>query len=119
MRAKRPGVNEAVLVGEDGAGADGAGLRVELVVDEVDVALVGKPVLVGEAEVHRASAPSRSSAPRAVARQLVVLEVGLLVALEVDVDRVERDDGGEQRGRRGPGLHQVAGGHLGAARRGR
>ena len=75
-RANRPGVNDAVGIGDDGARADGAGVRIHLVVDEVDAC-------------PRADSPSRSARPTrtglarrcvaAPARQLGVAQVRLLV----------------------------------------
>ena len=43
---------QQVLVVDDGAAADGAGARVELVVDEIHLADVRPIVLVGEADAH-------------------------------------------------------------------
>ena len=103
----------AVLVAEDRARTDGPGVGVELVVDEVDVAAVRKAGLVREAHSHRVPHAPAAGA-RALAVERVVAEVGLLVALEVDVHRVDRHDGCEERGV-GPALHDVAGGDLGAA----
>src|SRR5271156_2612769 len=44
---------QAVLVVEDGACPDGAGLRIELIIDEVHRSRVREARLVGETDVHR------------------------------------------------------------------
>jgi hypothetical protein len=100
-RANRPGVNRRSQVGQHGPRADRAGARVDLVVDEVDRARVRVAVLVGEADAH--GVPRRLAL--ALARELGVAQVGLLVAFEIDVDRVERDQRGEQRR---VGLREIA-----------
>ena len=79
---------------EDRADADRAGGRVELVVDRVEMALVRIAVLVGEAHADG------NSCDACVAGCAFghVVEVGLLVDLELDVNRVDRDDRGQHRG---------------------
>src|SRR5690606_24639114 len=82
--------------------------RIDLVVDEIDRALVRETVLVGQADANRIA---RAGA-LALARQFGVAQVGLFVALEVHVHRVLRD----QRGQQGRvGLGEVAFGDHGAA----
>ena len=78
-------------------------------------ALVREAGFVGEAEVHGATRAVPAAVPAAALRPAPSREVGLLVAVEVEVDRVERDDRRQQRRGRRPGLHQVALGDLGAA----
>src|ERR671922_2021020 len=50
-------------------------------------------------------APAR---PGTRARSITVLQIRLFVAVEVQIDWVERDDRGEERWRWGAGLHEVA-----------
>ena len=76
-------------VGEHRAGADGAGLAVDLVVHEIELAGVRIVLLVGEPQIHRSPAG-------AVAAGAAVVQEGLLVGVEARVDRVIGDDGGEQ-----------------------
>ena len=52
-RANMPGEKSALLVGDDGARAQGAGALVEAVVEEVELARVGKALLVGQADADR------------------------------------------------------------------
>lgn len=99
----------ALGVVEHGAAADGAGTRVDLVVEEVQPAQVRVAVLAAQAEVHRALAARVATG---LAGQLDVLEEHALVGVEVGVDLVGADQGGEQGL---PGVDQVAGGDLGAA----
>ena len=84
-----------VLVGEHAADAQGAGLRVDLVVHEVDRALVGKPLLGGQAQRH---GPGRlvGRLGLAFADQLPDALDGALVHVEVGVHRVDRHDRGQQ-----------------------
>ena len=51
-RANKPGMYKPVLVLQHRAGADGAGLRIQLVVHEVHRALVREALLVGQPDLH-------------------------------------------------------------------
>src|SRR5262249_16891809 len=82
---KQPGREYAVLVCEQGAPADGAGAYVELVVDEVHVAFVREAFLVREAHAHRIRDVTRAGA-LARARELLIVQIRVLVAFEVNVD---------------------------------
>src|SRR5262249_28084966 len=46
--------------------------------------------------------------PPALKPELVVFEVGRLIDVEIDIDRIERDDRGEQSGAALGALHEVA-----------
>src|SRR5690606_26712886 len=99
----------ALAVVEHGAAADGAGARVDLVVEEVQLPLMRVAGLAGQAEVYRAGAAGVAAG---LARQLDVLEEHALVGVEVGVDLVGGDHGGQQRL---AGTDQVALGDLGTA----
>ncbi|VVM76365.1 hypothetical protein PS681_02052 [Pseudomonas fluorescens] len=97
----------AVAVIEHRATTDGAGFRVDLVVDEVHLAEVRVAVFIGQAHVHRGR-----GAALTVAGELGVLEEHTLVGVEVGINAV----GGYHTGQRGGvGGHQVTGGDLGTA----
>jgi hypothetical protein len=92
------------------ARTDGAGGRIQLIVEEIEHALVREALLVGQADAHRAADHGALA---------LVAQEGAFVALEIDLDRVERDHRGQQRA----GIDQVAGGdhrraHAAADRRG-
>ncbi len=88
---RREAGREAALgVVEGGAHPDRAGLRVEPVVDEVDLAGVREALLVGQAHRHLR---------RAIAALLVAAQpqVGLLAAVEIGVDLAHAGDRGQHR----------------------
>jgi len=87
---------------------DRAGGRVDLVVDEVDRAGIRKAHVVGKPYAHRIARVR----PLAFARQCHVAQIGLLVRLEVDIDRVLRDHAGQHAL---VGLGQIADRQHGAA----
>ena len=101
-----------VLVGEYCACADRTGLRIELVVEEVDGARVRETFLVGEADTHWIRRVGRAVAR---ARHLQVAQVALLIRVEIQVNRIERYDRREQ----GPAVvaagDQIAARHFSAA----
>src|SRR5690606_14325155 len=97
---KLTGAQAPVRIGHAGAVLQGAGAGVVLVVDEVQFTLIGKVILTRQADAYR---------PRFA---IGVVLGGLLVALEVHVQRVNRDQSGEQGG---IGGGEVAEGGLGAA----
>ena len=70
----------------------------------------GKAGLVREPEVDRQPGRPPVGAARAP-RPAGVAQIGLLVAVEVEIHGVDRDDGGEHRAGGRPRLDQVAGGH--------
>src|SRR3712207_4731252 len=65
-------------------------------------ALVRPAALVGQRRLPRVALLARGR-PEAVAREALVAQVGGLVGVEVEVDRVHGDDGGEQRRLARPG----------------
>src|SRR5712672_3294169 len=85
------GHKDAVRVRHHRAHVDRAGRRIYLVVDEVHRARMRKASFAGEAHPHRVFRVG----PFALAGELAVPQEGLLVRLEVDIDRVLRDDAGE------------------------
>jgi hypothetical protein len=93
--AEEAGREEEVPVVEHGARPDGAASRVEAVVHEIELPRALALPLVGEGHDHAA----RALAPRlrAAGVEARIGEVGALVHVEVEVDRVERDDVGEHR----------------------
>ena len=110
-RTKSPGVSAPIAVAEDGAAADRAGGRIELVVEEMQRALVR--------EAARRRAPSNRQAAcaraRGFARAIAVAQERLLVGVERGVDRIERHHRRQQRGLALAARHQVALGDDGAA----
>src|SRR5262249_31575909 len=71
---------------------------VERIVDEIERALAGELCLVGERDLNRVG--RASLAPRTIAR--IGQEIGL-AHVEVEIDRIERDERREQCGRAGSG----------------
>src|SRR6202035_3396395 len=96
--AEHAGRENAVAVVEDGAAADGARGAVDDVVDEIDLALVREILLVDQLERDRNIAVQTGDvlARRGEAH---VTQIRRLVEGEFEADRIDRDDGGEQRGR--------------------
>ncbi|MNG02623.1 hypothetical protein D3C84_856600 [compost metagenome] len=91
-----------VCVVEHRATTDGAGFRIDLVVDEVHLPEVAVALLVRQAHVHR-----RGLTALALAGKQAVLEEHALVRIEIGVDLV----GGDHAGQRcSVGGHDVAGG---------
>src|SRR5690606_5128665 len=91
---------------EHGTGDDGAGGRVNVVVDEVELALVREPFLAGQADQHRAALAAFGTGIAGEA------QVGQLVTFEHHVHRIHRDDAGQHAGL---GADQVARRHQGTA----
>ena len=111
IRPNCPGVTKKSGFGEGRAGADRPGAAIDLIVDEVELALARPVRLVGQAHVDR----------RAVARLVelaggggaLIGEIVALAHVEIEVDRVERHDRGEHRGRGAvAAADQVADAHL-------
>src|SRR5262249_36343629 len=91
------GVEGAVGVLEDGAQPPGAGVRIDAVVGEVDLAAPRElALLVRQAQKQRQRVV-RVPLDLALAHQALGLERAALVQVEVGVDRVQRDDGGQGR----------------------
>lgn len=103
------GGEAAVTVVEHRTATDGAGARVDLVVEEVQLALVRVPGFAGQAEVHRAGAARVATG---LARQLDILEEHPLIDIEVGIHPVGADQGGEQAL---PSTDQIALGDMRAA----
>ena len=75
---------------------DRAGAAVDLIVDEIELALVRPALLVAQAAPRRCDRLSRArwQRPAAIAADRQVIA---LAHVEIEIDRVERHDGGEQR----------------------
>src|SRR5262249_21276907 len=112
---EQPRGEQPVLVVEHGAAADRAGADVELVVDEIHVTLVRETDFVREAHAYRIRDVARA---RALTRagELLIAQIRVLVPLEVDVDRVYRDDRREQRTAAVAAGDEIAARDFGAAR---
>ena len=93
---EEPGREYSVGIRHDGARPDRAGRRIERVGDEVHLALVREAFLVGEPDEHGVARVARAGAA-AVARELLVAEVGALIARERHVDGIHGHDGRQQR----------------------
>ena len=103
-----------VGVAKDRARANRARRRIHLVVEEVHLALARERLVSGQRHLDGQARLARAGA-LAGARQVAVAEEGLLVGVERRVDRIERDDGREQRRLARPGRDEVAFGDDGAA----
>ena len=80
---------EVAGIRQDGARADSPVGPVDAVVDEVEPALVGESRLTRETDQNL-------PAFRTGGRRGHVLQVRLLVGVEIHVDGIDRDDGGQQ-----------------------
>ena len=76
-------------------GAQRGGALVEPVVEEVQARLVREATLVGQTDLDQ-RAEVGGAGPDAALGQPLVLDVVVLADVEVDVDRVLADDGGQQ-----------------------
>ena len=90
------GGQQAVLVVEDGAAADGAGLRIERVVDEIHPALMLVFGLVREPHRDRVLHVA-GGGPRAGGGEPQVAQEVRLAAVEDEVNGIDRHDDGQQR----------------------
>src|SRR3990167_5040968 len=72
--------------------ANGAGLRVDLVVEKIQLAQVWVTVFAGQAEIYRAGIAGLAAG---LARQLNVFEEHALIGIEIGVNLVGADQGGE------------------------
>ena len=114
-RANRPGEKRSAGLAMTAARAQRAGALVEAVVEEVEPRLVRKAALVGQAHLDRRAEIGGAGAHAALG-QALVLDVVVLADVEVDVDRVLADDGGQQgRVGRAARAHPVARRHQRAA----
>src|SRR5579883_3142728 len=95
--AELPGRQEEIGIWKHRSHADGAGKPVDLVVDEVELALVGPASFVGkvQGDTHFISARRLH---KALLRGALVSEVIGLAHVEIEINGIQRDDGGEQRG---------------------
>src|SRR3984893_4616650 len=94
---KHPGHEDAMGVGELGAGADGAERAIDRVVDEIHPAFMGKRGLVEQLELDRYGQPAVGSI-RAVLIKPRVAEIRGLIHGKLEADGIGRLDGGEQGG---------------------
>ena len=108
------GGHEAVLVGKDAAGEDGAGFWIEGIVNEVDLAEV-RPVGLADESHFGGNLLEKGAVALAVFVELTVFERRTLIDLDVAVDGVEGDDGGEDGGVFGAAGDEVAFGDTGVA----
>ena len=95
--AELPRQDRKVLVGDDGAAAQRAGRFIEAVVEEIHLAFTRRFHFAGQRDLHRVRGIARAR-PLAFEPEIAVPDVGRLIDVEIDVDRIERDDRGEQRG---------------------
>ena len=95
-RPNWPGVMNRSGIGEGGAHADRARGAVILVVDEVDGALQRPVLLVHELALHLDGVVARRL-DLALLHQALIGHAVAFADIEGEPDRIERDDGGEQR----------------------
>jgi hypothetical protein len=93
---ERPRRQELILVLEDRPAADGPGVRADFIVDEVHDALVRPIGLIGELDAHRVGRIARGAALAADAQPCIADVVGFRT-VEHEIDRVQADDGRQQR----------------------
>ena len=111
-----PGVNRPFGLANCGAAADRAGRAVDHVVDEIHAALVGEVLLVDQLAARPATLPSRLVTSLPPRGEPLVAQIGGLVEGELEADRIDRHDGGEQRGvAAGAAGHEIAGRHAAVA----
>src|SRR5262249_34506287 len=91
-----PGPHDLVRVGEGGPDADGAGLGVDRAVDERHAPLVGEHRTVRQQQRQRGPRALGGAALRVELDPGRELQIVGLRDGEVDVDGVDRGDGGEQ-----------------------
>ena len=95
-RAEQAGREEEVRVRRHGAAPDRAGRLVDAVVDEIEAPLAGRLFFVSDADKNLVAAlPARW--PAAGLGGARVGQIGSLVHVEVEIDRIERDDRGQKR----------------------
>ena len=97
-----------VLVRDHRAAAQRAGGDVQPVVEEVHRAFMRGLGFAGQRHLHRIGRVARTRTPAFVPEPVVPL-IGRLIHVEIDVDRIERDDRGQQRRAALAALHQIAG----------
>ena len=97
-----------ILVRDHRAAAQRAGRDIEAVVEEIHLAFMRRLGLAGQRHLHRVRRIARTR-PLALEPEPVVPLVGRLVDVEIDVDRIERDDRGQQRRAALAALHEIAG----------
>src|SRR5580692_4851933 len=102
-----------VFVLQHRARANGAGLRIQLIVDEIDRSRMGKSLLVGQPDPHGIARVARTWL--AAARHLRVSQVALFVGVKININRVHGDDRRKQRAAVGTAGHQIPARHLRAA----
>ena len=87
---------KAILVVENGAAADGAGLRIYCVIDKVHAPHMGEFRLVGEAHSHGIRrVPRRGSRPGSGKTKIV--QKIRFAAVEHEVDGIDRYDDAQER----------------------
>ena len=97
--AELPRQDREILVRDHRAAAQRAGRDIQPVVEEIHLAVMRRFGFAGQRHLHRIRRIARTR-PLALEPEPVVLEIGRLVHVEIDVDRIERDDRGQQRARR-------------------
>ena len=107
---------QPLRVGHNRAGAQGARAGVEPVLEEVELARVRKALLVGQPHADGRSDHAGRAHARGP-REPLILQRVVLAHVEVDVDRVLRDNGGEKGVARvvAAAAHEVAARHQRAA----
>ena len=104
--------DEQIGIGEGGAHADRARGAVILIVDEVDGALQRPVLLVHQLALHLDRVVARRL-DLALLHQALIGHAVAFADIEAEPDRIERDDGGEQRGRAADAADdQIADAHL-------
>src|SRR5580698_498036 len=80
-----------VRIGEHYASSNGAGGRIELVIDEVDVTGVREALFISQSDSNWVLGANSRTRMRA----LLKAQIALLVTVEVDIDWINRDHRGQ------------------------
>ena len=97
--AELPRQDGKILVRNHRPPAQRAGRDIQPVVEEIHLAVVRRFGFAGQCHLDRIWILARTR-PLALEIEPVVFEVGRLIHVEIDVDRIERDDRGQERRRR-------------------
>ena len=106
---EQPRNQQLVRIGEGGADGDGAGGRIDAIVDEIEAAGMRILIIIGEPEPRHRRCWRLPVLGRLLGAQDII-EIGPLADIEDDIDRVELDEGGQHVARRADEVADAVGG---------